>query len=165
MRYFYCPRCGGKLTQRLLGDEGDVPYCANCHRPWFDAFSTCILAAVVRDRQVALLRQGEAHWGLVSGYVKPGERAEDAALREIQEELGLTARNPMLVGTYPFAQRDLLMVGLIAETDGAGFRLSSEVEAARWVPVRQALGMVYPPPSSAFSVLQACMERLERQRP
>ena len=163
MRYLYCPQCGEKLSARVLGDEGSVPFCRRCGRPWFDGFATCVLVLAAREGQAALLRQGGRYWGLVSGYVKPGERAEDAAVREVQEELGLTVHAPLLVGTYPFPERDLLMVGLIASTDEAGFRLSGEVAEARWVPAREALGMVYPPPSSASSVISAYLKMLERR--
>ena len=52
MRHTFCPDCGQRLTARALGDEGLVPWCDGCQRPWFDSFSTCIIAAVrklVRD--------------------------------------------------------------------------------------------------------------------
>ena len=36
-------------------------------------------------------RRGDLAWGLPKGLVEPGERAEDTAVREVQEETGLVA--------------------------------------------------------------------------
>ena len=92
MRFEYCPHCGTRAVQKEIGDEGLMPWCDRCKRPLFDIFSTCIIAlAVDEERNVALLRQGyisTQHYVLVSGYMKPGESAEECAAREIGEELG-----------------------------------------------------------------------------
>ena len=36
-----------------------------------------------------LIRDSYANWGFPKGHLEPGERAEDAALREVREETGL----------------------------------------------------------------------------
>ena len=93
MRYTFCPNCGQHLTARPIGDEGLVPWCDACQRPWFDSFSTCIIAAVINNRGEVLLQRETRRPDrevLVAGYIKPGESAEGAARREIAEETGLT---------------------------------------------------------------------------
>lgn len=37
-----------------------------------------------------LIRDSYANWGFPKGHLEPGERAEDAAIREVREETGLT---------------------------------------------------------------------------
>ena len=37
-----------------------------------------------------LIRDSYANWGFPKGHLEPGERAEDAALREVREEAGLS---------------------------------------------------------------------------
>lgn len=89
----FCPDCGARLTSRDFGDDHGVPWCDSCCRPWFPLFPSAIIALVYNDRgEVLLLRQNyistEFH-NLVSGYITPGENAEQCARREILEETGL----------------------------------------------------------------------------
>ena len=90
MRYTHCPDCGQRLSARPIGDEGLVPWCESCRRPWFDTFSTCIITAVMNEKGEVLLQRETRRPDrevLVAGYIKPGESAEDAARREIREAI------------------------------------------------------------------------------
>ena len=49
MHYKFCPDCGNKLTNRLAGDDGEVPYCDKCQRYWFDTFASCVIIMVVNE--------------------------------------------------------------------------------------------------------------------
>lgn len=164
MRFHYCPDCGSALVLRPIGDEGDTPYCENCRRPLFDMFSTCIIALVVNDRgEAALLRQGyisDRYYNLVSGYMKPGESAEECARREIGEELGLRVTALESAGTFWFAKRDMLMIGFFACTDQTGLSLSREVDSARWVPVEDALSMVHPRGSVSYTMIERYLQKI-----
>jgi ADP-ribose pyrophosphatase YjhB (NUDIX family) len=44
-------------------------------------------------------------WSVVSGFIPRGERAEDAALREVKEETGLDAEIVRFMGTHVYDQR------------------------------------------------------------
>lgn len=149
MRFKYCPQCGSLLEGRILGDEGEVPWCFRCDRPWFDMFSTCVISLVHDNHdRVLLLHQGYIHaryLNLVSGYMTPGENAQSAAIREIQEETGLTVDNIEMVGTWWFARKDMLMIGFIAGiTDPGELKISSEVDSASWHTAFEAVGLVHP---------------------
>ena len=54
-------------------------------------------------------------WGFPSGYVDRGERVEDAALREVREEVGVEARIDRLVGLYSYAGRPVIIVVFAGE--------------------------------------------------
>lgn len=166
MRFHYCPDCGSKLKLRQIGDEGDTPWCPQCQRPLFDQFYTCIIALVVNDRdEAAILRQGyisQQYGNLVSGYMVPGETAEECARREIEEELGLCVSGLELVKTWWMEQRELLMIGFFARTADSELNLSGEVDAACWVPVREALGQVYPEGSISHALVAAYLERTRK---
>ena len=89
MRFIYCPICGSKLILKNIGDDGLTPYCDTCRQPRFDMFSTCVITLVINNEgKVALLKQNyisTEYRTLVSGYMIPGETAEEAAKREVME--------------------------------------------------------------------------------
>ena len=97
MQFQYCPHCGKKAEMREIGDEGVIPYCAQCEVPLWDMFTTSIIAAVVNEcGEVALLRQNyvsTTNHVCVAGVMKPGESAEDTVVREVGEELGLDVKS------------------------------------------------------------------------
>ena len=142
MRYTFCPDCGQLLSARPLGDEGLVPWCESCQRPWFDAFSTCIIAAVMNaDGKVLLQRETRRpdREVLVAGYIKPGESAEDAARREIAEETGLTVTALQYVASYPHMDGNQLMLGYCATAEGDARPASGEVVSSRWCTPEEAV--------------------------
>ena len=158
MRFKYCPECGSKLISREIGDEGQVPYCLNCHRPLFDMFSSCIIVLVVNENEeAALLKQGyisSHYYTLVAGYMKPGETAEECTRREVLEEIGIELDALKLIGTYWFGLKDQLMIGFIARAKKRDFTLSGEVDEAQWIPVEQAIHMVHPKGSISYELLE-----------
>lgn len=148
MRFTFCPHCGSKLIPRLIGDEGMIPYCESCKVPLWDMFTTCIIAAVINEnREVALLRQNyvsETNYVCVAGVMKLGESAEEAAIREIREEIGQEVQSLEFVKSYPYEKKEMLMLGFKATVKKAPLDLSGEVDAASWVPYEDALEKLRP---------------------
>ncbi len=141
MHFQFCPICGSKLILKEAGDDGMVPYCEPCAKMWFDMFSSCIIALVANEyHEIALLRQPSLsdRGVFVSGYITPGESAEDAAVREIKEELGLDVEKLESTGTFWFKKRGQLMHGFIANVRKQVLICSSEIESASWVPAEKA---------------------------
>jgi mutator protein MutT len=63
----------------------------------------CVGAVVIKEEQVLLVRQAAGHsleeqWTIPWGFVDPGEAPEEAVLREIEEEAGITAEVQGLLG-------------------------------------------------------------------
>ncbi len=148
MKYTYCPQCGKKLGAKVLGDEGEVPFCEACNRPWFDSFATCTITLVINEYdEVALLRQGyvsQDFYVCVAGYIKCGENAEETAKREVFEELGLHAEEIRYTGSYFMEKKDLLMMAFEARVKKAAFKLSQEVDRADWMTPEEAHGKMRP---------------------
>ncbi len=142
MKYAYCPSCGQQLSAHPLGDEGLVPWCDACSRPWFDTFSTCIIAAVMNPAGEVLLQRESRRPDrevLVAGYIKPNESAEAAALREITEETGLTATSLRYISSYPHMDGNQLMLAFFAQAEGEARPASGEVVSSRWCTLEEAI--------------------------
>ena len=148
MHYIYCPLCSAKLGEKAAGDDGNVPYCEKCEKYWFDSFESCVIILLANEyNELAMLRQGymsHKYWTFVSGFMKPGETAEETAIREVSEELGLNVEKLFYGGTYWFGEQEQLMHGFIGFTKKKDFVLSKEVDEAQWVPCEKAPGMMFP---------------------
>ena len=142
MRFTYCPHCGTKAIQKEIGDEGLIPYCESCRVPLWDMFTTCIICAVVNEyEEIALLRQNyvsATNYVCVAGIMKLGESAEEAARREVMEEIGIPVESLEFIRSYPYEKKEMLMLGFHATVKKTDFRTSGEVDAVRWFPLDQA---------------------------
>lgn len=148
MKHVFCTQCGQKLNMRHAGDDGLVPYCEKCKKYWFDSFATCVIVLIVNKKgEVLLLRQeylSSKYATIVSGYMKPGENAEQAARREVSEEVGIDLESIYYIGSCWFEQGDMLMLGYIGYAAQDEIRLSEEVNQARWVRAEEAAQYVVP---------------------
>lgn len=162
MRFTYCPHCGDKLIKKEIGDEGLVPFCEKCSIPLWDMFTTCIITVVVNEqREVALIKQTymtTQTFVCVAGHMKIGESAEETVIREVKEEIGLDVEELTFVKTYPYEQKEMLMLGFKAKVKKAGFALSdAEVATAKWFPFEEALGNIREG-SIAWQLVKAVVE-------
>lgn len=97
-----------------------------------------------RDDEVLLIRRGKppllGEWSLPGGRIEPGERAVDAALRELREETGVSAE----------------ILGLVDVIDGVF------VEAGRhYVLIDYAARWVSGEPSAGDDAMDAAFHRLD----
>ena len=142
MTFNYCPTCGTKAVDREIGDEGMMPYCTTCEKPLFPFTYTCIITLVVDEAgMIALIQQYNIpkHMYIgVAGYTKPGEPLEETVKREVFEEVGLETTDVRYVKSYPLAVRDQLMTGFVAHVKHGGFKLSAEVDNAKWFTESEA---------------------------
>lgn len=142
MNFKYCPECGEKLFPKSCGDEGEIPYCGNCKRPFFPFSYPCVICLCVNEdnSEIVLIKQSyvSEHYVNVAGYVKEGETPETAAVREVREEIGLETASCKYAGSCYYAKRDNLMLGYVCKVKKGELKLSSEVDSAEWFPLKNA---------------------------
>lgn len=80
------------------------------------------------------------HWEQAGGKVEAGEHPYDAAVRETQEETGITIRvvRPYYINHYTMTDgRDMVEIALVCLSAGAPkVRLSNAHQEFRWVDVK-----------------------------
>lgn len=169
MRYLYCPECGKKLTARAAGDDGEVSYCDACETYWFDSFKSCAIVMIYNEKnEIVLCKQNylsDVYMTFTSGYMQPGETAEETAIREVKEELGIDAENLTYTGTYWFGKNDMLMHGFIAYSPKCDFVLSSEVDEAKWVSSQKVPEMIFPevPGNAMWELYRYYLKNIEKK--
>ena len=100
-------------------------------------------------REIALIKpRGGDIWTLPKGLLEGRETAEQAALREITEELGVVARIEADLGTRTYwysskgenvKYRKTVHYFLMAYLSEASVKQDEEVEAMGWYPIEEAL--------------------------
>ncbi|MBD8065445.1 NUDIX domain-containing protein [Devosia sp. PTR5] len=93
--------------------------------------------ALVRNGQVMLIKRARAPyqnlWTFPGGRMEAGETPEQCAVREVQEELGLTVRNLRPVMTQELGRDGTYRLAVFATTDFSGvIRASDEVSGHIW---------------------------------
>lgn len=138
----YCIECGNKLEKKYLKNEGNIPYCNNCNKHRFPIFNTAVSMIVVNKNQnkILLIQQyNKKDFILVAGYVNKGENAENAVLREINEELGIQVSDIRYNSSQYFEKSNTLILNftcivLSEDLDG----ITDEVDFAAWFSIEKA---------------------------
>ncbi len=103
-----------------------------------------------RGEDVLLIRRGrpprQGEWSLPGGRIEPGERAVEAAMRELREETGVEARLEGLIdvvdGVFPERGLHYVLIDYLAIwTDGEPVAGDDAAEAV-FVPFAEALARV-----------------------
>jgi 8-oxo-dGTP pyrophosphatase MutT (NUDIX family) len=120
-----------------LAEEGSGADLAGIHSP--PAWSR--EAALLLTRRPETLRSHAGQWALPGGRLDPGETAEDAALRELHEELGLRLDPSCVLGRLDdFATRSGYVITPVVVWAGEARDLApsaAEVASVHRIPVRE----------------------------
>lgn len=155
----YCGWCGARLTTRSVGGR-ERPACAadGCGFVVWGNPTPVVAAIVELDGTVVLVRNHgwpEKWFGLVTGFLEPGETPEQAVRREVEEELALDAEKVAFLGVYSFFERNELIIAY--HVCGRGeIVLGDELEDSKRIPVDK----LRPWP---FGTGQAVRDWLERR--
>jgi len=103
-----------------------------------------IVAAIVTSRRGVLIgrrNDGSPPWTFIAGEVEPGERPEDAAVREVKEEATLEIRSGDLIGERDHPATGRHMIYLAARpVRSTELAVGDEAELAevRWASLGEA---------------------------
>ena len=110
----------------------------------------CVGVVCLRGDAVLLIRRGrpprQGEWSLPGGRIEPGERAVDAALRELREETGVEAQITGLIdvvdGLFPEAGRHYVLIDYAARWVSGEPVAGDDAAEARFVALDQVAALV-----------------------
>jgi NAD+ diphosphatase len=111
----FCGRCGTP-TERVSGER--ARRCPTCGLVSYPRISPAVITLIERDDRI-LLARGHAfvpgRFGIIAGFVEPGESLEEAVRREVQEEVGIELDNVDYFGSQPWPFPHGIMIGFRAD--------------------------------------------------
>lgn len=146
----FCGSCGG-LTIRQKHNK--FVFCNKCNLEIYPQIAPSVIVRIHRGDDILMARGVnfiKGAWGLVAGFVEIGESLEQAACREVQEEVGIKIKNIRYWGSqaWPFPSSSL-MVGFTAEyASGEVTPDTIEIEAAGFFNRNNMPGI----PSTTYSI-------------
>lgn len=110
----------------------------------------CAGVVCLRGDAVLLIRRGrppkQGEWSLPGGRIEPGERAADAALRELREETGVEAEITGVLdvvdGIFPEAGRHYVLIDYAARWVSGEPAAGDDALEARFVARKEADALV-----------------------
>ncbi|MGM9472121.1 NAD(+) diphosphatase [Pseudarthrobacter sp. YS3] len=130
----HCPRCGVPTIVEAGGWVRRCPQDGSEHYPRTDP--AIIVTVVGPDGRLLLGGGGPVdakNYSTLAGFVEPGESLEQAVVREIREEVGVTVTGCQYLGSQSWPFPASLMLGFTAVTaDHEATPDGVEVTRARW---------------------------------
>jgi NAD+ diphosphatase len=111
----YCGQCGSAM--RLVSWELAM-LCPQCGHRTYPRISPCVLVAIRKDDCILLARSNRhkpGFFSILAGFVESGETLEQAAVREVEEEVGVRVANLRYAGSQPWPFPHSLMMGFYAD--------------------------------------------------
>jgi len=137
-RYKHCPICGKALldlqAEALKPRSCEDPLCSFID---YDSPVPVVAAIVTQGEEVILVRSHgwpEKMFGLVAGFLEKNETPKDGVLREVHEELGVTGQVKGLIGHYPFAEMNQIIIVYEITIEGS-IALGEELSAYKMIPI------------------------------
>ncbi|QSF44974.1 NAD(+) diphosphatase [Paenibacillus tianjinensis] len=129
----FCGKCG---TATVLSGAEHARVCPACGQVSYPRIAPAVITAILKDGQILLAHAPHFQnnmYGLIAGFVEPGETLEDCVQREISEEVGIKVKNITYFGSQQWPFPHSLMVGFLAEYESGEITVDGlELDHAAW---------------------------------
>ena len=134
----FCGHCG---TPTMNHASDRAKHCPACGLRQYPRISPAMIVLISRDQDILLGRAPRFRPGmysLIAGYVEPGESLEQAVVREVKEEVGVSIADIRYWGSQPWPFPHTLMVGFTAAYDGGDIVIDAdELVDATWFSYKE----------------------------
>ncbi len=150
----FCGRCGVRTESRETERAKRCPQCGLLH---FPRLAPAVIVLIERGDKVLMARSRRFPPGMFSvlaGFVEPGESLEEAVVREVKEEVGISIRDLRYFGSQPWPFPHSLMIGFTAAYAGGEISIDpAEIEEAGWFTADHL-----PPPPGKISIARKLID-------
>jgi mutator protein MutT len=140
LTYKFCPRCASPLKK--TGEN--VLTCTSCKNHVFiNSAATVAVIFENESKEILLTKRafdpGKGKWDVPGGFVMPHETAEEAAVREMREELQIKIKPKQVIctthDTYLYQEIDIPLVNIFiqAEIESGTMTCSDDVSEFKFV--------------------------------
>ena len=156
-RHRFCANCGTPTVPFRAGWGRHCAACGTEHYPRTDPVVIMLAehCDAAGEARVLLGRQPAfppGRYSALAGFVEVGESLEEAVLRELHEEAGITARDVRYLTSQPWPFPSQLMLACLATVDDPAIHLdTTELEDARWVTRGDVAATLADDPAARFS--------------
>lgn len=156
--YQYCPRCKAKLKQKA-----DGLLCPVCNFSVYDNPALGTIVLFEQNKKILLAkRKFNPHagdWDSIGGFVQSNETAEQAALREVKEEIGVEAKIIKYLGslTGKYAGIPVLDIVFWAQIKDGQATADDDVAEIKWFNLNNL------PKNFAFIRVQTAIQLLKKE--
>lgn len=128
----YCPHCGEPMHQiSPIGKK-----CPVCRQEFYPAIAPAMIVRITQGNKILLVhaRNFKAdYYGLIAGFLEPGENLEECVYREVREETQLKIKNLKYFGSQSWPYPSGIMVGYTAEYESGELTLqNAELSKGGW---------------------------------
>ena len=115
--HIFCGGCGRKLIHSTTERAMECPSCRIIEYP---KIAPVVIVAVVHEGKLLMTHYADRNikpYVLIAGFVEIGESLEEAAQREVMEEVGLKIKALKYFGSQPWGLSDSLATGFFATVE------------------------------------------------
>ncbi|MBD1930499.1 MULTISPECIES: NAD(+) diphosphatase [Cyanophyceae] len=149
----YCGQCATPTTQLTNERAKRCPKCGLVNYP---RLSPAVIVLISRGEEILLARASRfpaGMYGLIAGFVEPGESLEETIVREVREEVGIEVKDIRYFGSQPWPFPNSLMIGFTATYASGDIIIDpQELEDAAWFS-KDSLPLIPPKLSIARKLL------------
>jgi mutator protein MutT len=144
----YCQSCGAQTEDRLVEDRFR-PVCTRCGAVTYLDPKLAVAVLIERDGKLLFGRRGvgareAGKWSFPAGFVERGERVEDAAVREVREEVGLEITLGPLLGLISSTGETVVLAIYEAASATGEPTAHDDLEAVGWFAPDHLPDLAFP---------------------